>query len=158
MIDAQIGHEKTITSMLPALSGANFIYGMGMLEMGMVMSYEQLLIDAEIVRMTKRVLQGISVNDVTLAVDLIKKIGPAGTYLPERHTLQNMRRESSEAKLIDRHMYDSWLKKGGKDMAERANEKAREIYENHKPEPLPENIKKAIHAIVEEAEEEYGIR
>jgi len=30
--DAQSGHEKTITSLLPALAGANLIYGLGMLE------------------------------------------------------------------------------------------------------------------------------
>ena len=32
--------------MLPALTGSNVIYGMGMMEMGMTMSYEQLLCDA----------------------------------------------------------------------------------------------------------------
>lgn len=153
MIDAQIGHEKTLTSMLPALTGSNMIYGMGMLEMGMTMSYEQLLIDAEIVRMIRRVMQGIAVNKDTLALDLIKAVGPAGTYLGERHTMKYMRQKSSQAKLIDRRMYEGWMKQGGKDMKERANDLAREILANHRPTPLPEQVKKEIRNIIEEAEE-----
>ena len=107
-----------------------------MLEMGMTMSYEQLLIDADISRMIRRVIQGIAVNDVTLAVDMIKRVGPGGTYLGERHTLKHMRSESSQANLLDRHMYETWSKLGGLDIASRANKQAKEILENYKPEPL----------------------
>jgi len=63
------------------VTGSNVIYGMGMLEMGMTMSYEDLLIDQEIVRMIRRVLQGIAVNKDTIALDVIKKVGPNGNYL-----------------------------------------------------------------------------
>lgn len=134
------------------MAGSNFIYGMGMLEMGMTMSYEQLLIDAEIVRMIRRVLQGIAVNDETLAADVIKAVGPAGTYLSQRHTMKHMRGESSQARLIDRHMYEAWDKQGRRDMADRANEEARKILENHKPAPLPESVAREIRSIIEEAE------
>ena len=134
------------------MSGANFIYGMGMLEMGMTMSYEQLLIDAEIVRMIRRVMQGIAVNDITLAVEVIKAAGPAGTFLNQKHTMKHMRKESSQVKLIDRQMYEGWEKQGSKDMFARANEEARRILENHKPVPLPEAAAKEIRSIIEEAE------
>lgn len=154
MIDAQIGHEKTMTAMLPALTGSNIIYGMGMLEMGMTMSYEQLLIDQEIVRMIRRVLQGIPVNKETIALDVIQKVGPAGNYLSERHTLKYMRQELSTTKLINRRMRDHWMNEGGKDMARRANDQAIEILENYKPIPLPEEAAKKIRAIVEEGEAE----
>lgn len=147
-----------MTAMLPALTGSNMIYGMGMLEMGMTMSYGQLLVDAEIVRMIRRIMQGIAVDHSTLALDVITAVGPGGTYLGQRHTMQNMRKESSQAKLIDRKMYDHWVRSGGKDMAERANEEALAILENHKPIPLPEETSKEIRAIVEEAEYEIGIR
>ena len=75
---------------------------MGMLEMGMTMSYEQLLIDQEIVKMIRRILQGIAVNKDTIALDVIKKVGPAGNYLGERHTLKYMRQELSTTTLINR--------------------------------------------------------
>ena len=138
--------------MLTALAGSNFIYGMGMLEMGMTMSYEQLLIDAEIVRMIRRTMQGIAVNDETLAVDVIKAVGPAGTYLAQKHTMKFMRKESSQTKLIDRHSYEAWEKLGGKDMFQNANEDARKILEGHKPMPLPDEAAREIRRIIEDAE------
>lgn len=147
-----------MTAMLPALTGSNMIYGMGMLEMGMTMSYGQLLVDAEIVRMIRRIMQGIAVDHSTLALDVITAVGPGGTYLGQRHTMQYMRKESSQAKLIDRNMYDHWARSGKKNMAERANEEALTILENYKPIPLAEETVKEIRAIVEEAEYEIGIR
>jgi trimethylamine---corrinoid protein Co-methyltransferase len=136
------------------VTGSNVIYGMGMLEMGMTMSYEDLLIDQEIVRMIRRVLQGIAVNKETIALDVIKKVGPAGNYLAERHTMKYMRSELSSTTLINRRMRENWEKAGSKDMAQVANEQAREILENYKPIPLPADVAKRIHDLVAEGEEE----
>lgn len=140
--------------MLPALTGSNVIYGMGMLELGMTMSYEELLIDSEIVRMIRRVLQGIPVNKETIALDVIQKVGPAGNYLAERHTLKHMRTELSTTKLINRRMRDHWETSGAKDISQVAREQAIEILENYKPTPLPADVAKRIHDIVEEGEAE----
>jgi len=52
VVDAQSGHEKTITGMLPALAGANVIYGLGMLEMGITFDLAQLVLDNEIAEIT----------------------------------------------------------------------------------------------------------
>ncbi|MBP6492145.1 MAG: trimethylamine methyltransferase family protein [Clostridia bacterium] len=143
-----------MTAMLPALTGSNVIYGMGMLEMGMTMSYEQLLIDQEIVRMIRRIMKGITVNKDTIALDVIQKVGPAGNYLAERHTLKYMRQELSTTELINRRMRDHWENAGAKDMAQVAREKAIDILENYKAEPLPDDVAKKIRSIVEEGEEE----
>ncbi|PKM85778.1 MAG: hypothetical protein CVU86_00280 [Firmicutes bacterium HGW-Firmicutes-11] len=143
-----------MTAMLPALTGSNVIYGMGMLEMGMTMSYEQLLIDQEIVRMIRRILQGIAVNKETIALDVIKKVGPAGNYLGERHTLKYMRQELSTTRLFNRKMRDNWERSGGKDIAAVAREEALEILRTYQPTPLPEEVRKKIRAIVEEGEAE----
>lgn len=140
--------------MLPALTGSNVIYGMGMLEMGMTMSYEQLLIDQEIVRMIRRVLQGIAVNKETIALDVIKKVGPAGNYLAEKHTRQYMRQELSTTQLINRKMRDHWERSGAKDIAAVAREEAVKILETYRPTPLPDDVRSKIRAIVEEGEAE----
>lgn len=143
-----------MTSMLPALTGSNVIYGMGMLEMGMTMSYEQLLIDQEIVKMTRRILHGIPVNKETIALDVIKAVGPAGNYLSQRHTLKYMRQESSTTELINRRMRENWEANGSKDISQVAREKAIDVLENYKVDPLSDDVKKIIHDIVEEGEAE----
>lgn len=140
--------------MLPALTGSNVIYGMGMLEMGMTMSYEQLLIDQEIVRMIRRILQGIAVNKDTIALDVIKKVGPAGNYLAEKHTRQYMRQELSTTQLINRKMRDHWERSGAKDIAAVAREEAVKILETYRPTPLPDDVRSKIRTIVEEGEAE----
>ncbi len=127
---------------------------MGMMEMGMTMSYEQLLCDAEISRMSRRLEYGIPVNKDTLALDVIKEVGPANNYLATRHTLKYMRKELSTTNYIDRTQRETWEKKGSMTMTEAAHAKAIDILENYHPEPLPEDIQRAIHNIVEEGERE----
>ncbi len=137
---------------MPALAGANLIYGLGMLELGVTFSFAQLLIDDEIATMVKRVVQGITVNDETMAVDVIKNVGAGKDFLGQRHTRDFMAKEQSKPKLIDRRMRGAWSNRGAKSMAERANDKAREILENHKPTPLPDSVLKTFKEIIERAE------
>jgi len=122
--------------------------------MGMTMSYEQILIDADIVKKIKRISQGINVDEESLALDVIKAVGPAGNYLAQKHTLKHMKKELSIGGLMDRRMRPAWESDGAKDIAARANEVARKILEIHKPEPLSEAASKRIHEIILEAEAE----
>jgi trimethylamine---corrinoid protein Co-methyltransferase len=141
-----------MTSLLPALAGANLIYGMGMLELGVTFSFAQLVIDNEIARMCKRVVQGAPINDGTLAVEIIKKVGAGKDFLAQKHTRQYMGAEQSKVKLIDRRMRGAWQKRGGKDMAEAAADEARPILETHKPAPLPDDVLAKLRTIVEDQE------
>ena len=125
--------------------------------MGLTMSFGQLVMDNEIIAMTRKVLEGIPVNDETLAVDVIKSVGARGHFLGEDHTYQNMRK-LSEPKIIDRRMRQFWHANGAKDLATVCDEKAREILETHKPEPLPEGVHQKLLAIIKEREAELGLK
>lgn len=152
-MDVQVGHEKTLTGLMPSLAGTNLVYGMGMLDMGLAISYEQLLMDAEFVRMFKRAELGIEVNEDTLAVEVIKAVGAANTYLGQRHTLDHMRKEISTVKLIDRKSHSAWEKEGSPDMVRRANKEAKRILAEHEPERLAPEAIQEMDAIVAKAEE-----
>ena len=91
MSDYQSGHEKTITALLPALAGANLIYGLGMIEMGMTFDFGQLVLDNEVAQMVKHTVKGIPVNDETLAVDVVKEIGIGKDFLSHDSTYRHMR-------------------------------------------------------------------
>ncbi len=143
--------------MLPALAGANLIYGLGMIEMGMTIDYGQMVMDNEFARMIKHIVQGIPVNDETLAVDVIHEIGVGKNFLSHDHTFKHMRSQS-QPKLIDRRTREDWEAGGRTDIYQRASEEARYILENHKPEPLPEDVLTTIRSIVEDAEAELGVR
>lgn len=131
------------------MGGVNLIYGMGMLDLGMTFSYEQLVMDNEIAGMVNRTLYGVPVNEDTIALDVIEKVGPAGTFLGEKHTMQYMDIEQSHAKLWDRTMRGAWNAAGKPMINDVANAKVKEILENHKPEPLDEDVQKQLKAIVD---------
>ncbi len=156
MVDAQSGHEKTITGMLPALAGANVIYGLGMLEMGITFDLTQLVLDHETAGMILHSLQGVPVNDETLAVEVIKELGIGKDYLSHETTLQNMRSQS-QAYLMDRRMREDWEAAGSKDAYQRAHEKMLEILESYEPAASPEDTLTTIRSIVDEAEKEHGV-
>jgi trimethylamine--corrinoid protein Co-methyltransferase len=155
--DAQSGHEKTITSLLPALAGANLIYGLGMLESGVTIDYAQLVMDAEFARMVKFCVPGIPVNDQTLSIDVIGEIGPFKDFLSHDDTYAGMRGQSS-SKLIDRRVREEWAAAGSTTLHDRSLAEARRILETHQPEPLPEAVAAELRAIIEGAERELGVK
>jgi trimethylamine--corrinoid protein Co-methyltransferase len=154
--DAQAGHEKTLTGMCAAMAGANLIYGAGMLDSGLIFSYAQLVIDNDIFKMIRKVMQGMRVDDENLAVDIIKSVGPGGDFLMQDHTMKYMRTLPSVPNLIDRGNRENWLASGEKGLAEKAAEKAAEILANHKPVPLSDEAKSALRAVVEESDAEMA--
>ncbi|RLB88704.1 MAG: hypothetical protein DRH26_13055 [Deltaproteobacteria bacterium] len=156
MSDTQTGHEKTLTGLIPALAGANMIYGSGMLESGITFDYGQLVLDCEFARMIKHTIEGIPVNDEMLAIDSIKEIGPGRDHLMHKHTFKWMRSQS-RPELIDRKMRGTWEKAGATAAYERALVKVRYILENHTPDPLPDEVLAKIRSIVVETEREMGI-
>ena len=137
---------------MPALAGANLIYGLGMLEMGMTLSLGQLVIDDEIAAMVKRVVSGVSVEDGVMGVDLIKKIGIGGNFLTQKHTLDYLASEQTQSTIIDRRMRGAWEKRGSKSLIQSANERAIELLKTHKPIPLPEGVEEELRKIVKSAE------
>ncbi len=153
MVDAQSGHEKTITSMLPALAGANVIYGLGMLEMGITFDLAQLVLDHEIAGMVLHSLDGIVVNDETLSVDAIRELGIGKDYMSHENTYKHMKSQS-QVQIIDRRMREDWEIAGSKDAYKRAHDRMLEILETYQPPPLPANVLNTIQSIVEEAEKE----
>lgn len=136
--DVQAGFEKGMSAVLTVLAGSNFIHhAAGMLENMSTVAAEQFVIDNEILGMAMRVLQGIAVNDETLALDVIDEVGPGGHFLMSEHTLRHMRSEFYyPSAVVDRQGWDAWQEGGGQDARERAREIARDILADHRPEPL----------------------
>lgn len=147
-----------MSALLAALAGANIIYGLGMLEMGITIDYAKLVMDNEFAGMIKKAVSGIEVNEETLATEVIKQVGAGGEFVSHEHTFKHFKTEQSRSKLIDRRMPEEWLAMGGKDLTERANEVAKDLYNNYIPEQLPDEIKNKLRTIVNEAEEYYNVK
>ena len=136
--DIQAGMEKAQSVIQVTLAGANFIHhAAGMLEDMSTIAYEQFVIDNDLLGMAMRAVRGIEVNDVTLALDAIDRVGPGGHYLMDEHTLRHMRTEHYyPSAVFDRQGREMWEQAGGTDAWTRAKEIARRILAEHEPEPL----------------------
>lgn len=154
---AQASYEKFTSGFLPVLSGCDMISGIGLVDDCKALPFEEILIDAEIVKIVFRLAQGIEVNDGTLALDVIRKVGLGGNFLAERHTLDYLKKEHFIPELTDRRSYEAWLKDGAKDIVKRAKEKVRMILEKHKPEPLEKDVAKQIREIIKRAEKDLSL-
>jgi trimethylamine--corrinoid protein Co-methyltransferase len=143
--DAQAGYESAITNLLTALAGADFIHdAAGFLEFCMTASYDKLVIDDEIIGMVMRAVEGIRVDEETLAFDLLKKVGPGGHFVSARHTRRHMRKEQFLPRLSDRENRDTWVSAGARDTRMRATERVRRVLEGPAVPTVPEAVRRQI--------------
>jgi len=146
--DVQAGYEKAATALLTALAGANFIHdAAGFLEFCTTISYEQMVIDDEIIGMCMRAVRGIEVNEETLAEEVIRRIGPGGNFLTEEHTLKHFKSEFFYPRISDRQNRKIWEKQGAKDAADRARERAAKLLKEHQPLPVAPEIAARVRAL-----------
>jgi trimethylamine--corrinoid protein Co-methyltransferase len=151
VIDVQAGYEKAITSLMAGLAGANLVHNAaGFLESALTYSYEQMVIDDEILGMVNRALRGIEVNDETLAVNVINDIGPGGHFLAHAHTLTHIHSEFFLPTISDRARREGWEKAGAKDAWQRSRERTRALLKTAKQDIIDTDVKAEVDKIFKE--------
>lgn len=111
--DVQAGFEKGVSNLLLGMAGADYVHlAAGMIDSGNSISYEQYIIDNEILGMIDRILKGIRVSPDTLGLSSVDKVGPGGNYVLEDHTIQHMFSEFFYPELAVREQYDRWTELG----------------------------------------------
>ncbi len=151
-LDTQAVAEASTYLAISALSGQNLIHDLGFMGSGLIGSLELLTICDELVAQLKRVMRGVQVDQETLAVEVIEKVGYGGNFLKEKHTRKFFREECLITELFDKNIYKKWKEKGGKTLEERAKEKTVKILREHQVEPLEKEVKNEIRKIIKETE------
>jgi trimethylamine--corrinoid protein Co-methyltransferase len=151
----QAAVDDALSTLASVSAGAEMMSGCGLLDGSKTLSYAHLLMEAEVYRIVQKVAGGIRVDDETLALDVIARVGPSGTYLAEKHTRRHMG-EIWRPGVWDRKPYDAWLAAGKAGAREEAEERAREILRTHAPEPLSDGVRAELRRLVEVAESELA--
>jgi trimethylamine--corrinoid protein Co-methyltransferase len=154
--DAQAGYDGAIGFLTTILTGPDLLCGLGGLDSANAMSPEMLIIGNEIVEDALRIARGIQVNDYTLAVDVIRKVGPGGNFLAEKHTLDNLLKEHLVPKISNRESYEIWKRNHSKSIADVSKEKTEEILEKHKPIALEKDVRMKIEEVMKRAQIELA--
>ena len=134
--------------LLCALAGAETVSGIGLREDCTLLFPEALLLDAELLNTVRAEAAGVKVNAETLAVEVIKSVGPNGHYLNNPHTRKYLR------ELEIPEMYTSTL--GKADPLGYAREKTEWILKNHRPEPLTDAQQQELKRIIKAVEQQEG--
>ncbi len=159
MLDAQSGIETSFGILLGALAGVNVVSGPGMLVFENCQSLEKLVIDNEICGMALRLVDGITANRDTFALDVISKVGPGGHYLAEKHTLKWLEKEHiMPSDVIDRLTLEAERKQGSKDIIHKARETVDKILKEHVPEPLPSDVENDLRNTLKEIMNRYKVK
>ena len=151
-LDEQASMEHAIGTLMAALDGANLIHDIGYLGQGLLGSPASIIMSDEIVSYVKRILRGFEMDREHLAVDLIKKIGPGGNYLAEKHTVKHFRTELWQPKHLNRDNPETWQEKGALRYGDRVRQKAIDILATHQPKMLIPEIQARIDEISIQAE------
>jgi trimethylamine--corrinoid protein Co-methyltransferase len=153
--DVQAAYEKSIQTVLAAQAGLNMVKMSGTLNGHESYSPVQSVIDDEICAMVSKTLEGIKVTDETIALDLIKEVGPIpGSFLATEHTRQHWKDEAYLPTIGVRETYETWERDGSKGSFERARERTLDLIANHEVNPLPPEVDKEIAAILKAAKTE----
>jgi trimethylamine--corrinoid protein Co-methyltransferase len=148
----QAGCENSLSTLMASLTMSDMLLGIGLLNGSLIWSFAQMIMDCEIFDIVSKMMEGIRVDDRTLAVDVIREVGPGGHFLTQKHTLDHLK-DLWNPTLMDRRPYSEWKRKQD-DSRDWAREKARHILGTHHPDPLTPSLDKELGKIIESYEKE----
>ncbi len=142
----QAGIDNSLSTFMASVVMSDMLLGVGLLHGSRIWSYEQMLMDCEIFDIVHKMMGGIVVDDESLALDVIRAVGPGGNFLAQKHTKKHMR-QLWLPKFMDRRPYEVWAEKrdGARDWA---RAEAQRILATHQPEPLGPQLAEELQRIV----------
>ena len=154
MPNIQSSYEIALNSLLPVISWPDILVGPGLLGGSTHHSLEQLLIDVEVFKMSRRAYEGITSGEGKWLDDVIQRVGPAGYFMGEPSTVKNLR--SGEWFLSDfgwQGSYGDWKADGMPNLLVEAKERVDNILSTHEPLPLSEEMETELDQIYKRAQE-----
>lgn len=153
--DWQAAVDDSLSTFASVMTCADMMNGCGLLNGSKILSYPHLIMESEIYGIVQKVAGGVVVDDDTLAVDLIGKVGPNGTYLSEKHTRRHMK-DIWRPTVWDRTPYDVWLSGGKKGALDAATAIADDLLANYRSAPLADDVIAELASIVARADAELA--
>jgi trimethylamine--corrinoid protein Co-methyltransferase len=146
----QAGIENSLSTFMASIVMSDMLLGVGFLHGSRIWSYAQMQMDCEIFSIIEKTLQGIVVDDETLALEAIASVGPGGNFLSQKHTRTHMH-DLFLPKYMDRRPYNEWEEKGD-NAQDWALETVRNILSTHQPNELDPKISDELAKIINSLE------
>ena len=130
--------------------------GIGEMEAGVMGSYAQMVCDNDIAASVRRALRGFSVDEDSLAVEVIGKVmNGSHNYIAERHSVKYLRSgEILFPELCERRAFAEWDRTGRNGLAENAQAQAERLLAEHQVPPLEDAQERELDKIMQAASKE----
>jgi trimethylamine--corrinoid protein Co-methyltransferase len=150
VMDAQAGAEAMFSIITAMLSRCNLIHDGGYLEYGNTSSLEMATMTNELVAMSRSFVDGIPIDEDTLALEAIERVAkePGALFLTDDHTFEHFMQAQFLPQLLDRSRYDAWQEAGAMDMYKRCNAEAKRVLTEHQVEPKPDTVLEDIDGVL----------
>ncbi len=155
VLDAQAGAEIALSLVLQTLEGGHIIHDLGFMDSGMQGSLALMAMCNDWIQWIRHATGGVDVSPEGMALDVIHEMGTNGDYLSHPHTLAHCR-DGCYPPLVDMGNYSRWEAQGSLDMTQRAAKLVDRVLEKHEVEPLPTDVQRDIHAVVEREASRVG--
>jgi trimethylamine--corrinoid protein Co-methyltransferase len=147
VMDEQAALEALLSVLMAKLSGANLIHDVGYMESGLTGSFEMIVLTDELIALADNLMKGIEVNNETMMLDEIDRVGPGGHFLDTKQTLGRFR-DFWYPSLLDRSRREQWLGAGGVTLRQRLNARVKAILREHQPKSLTAEAKRKLQDIL----------
>jgi trimethylamine--corrinoid protein Co-methyltransferase len=130
------------------LDGCELYTGIGLTNTYQLFTPENLILDDDLYHRARHAFLDIPMDEESLALDVIAAVGPGGHFLAQPHTRRHMRgavlRAVSQEIGPDGQHY--------RDPVEVARERALDILDNYRPEPLADDVQLQLRGLVDAAD------
>jgi trimethylamine--corrinoid protein Co-methyltransferase len=142
--DVQIGYEKMMNCLMPAMAGATIVTGYGAIAGGTIYSPVQHVIDNEICGRVKKALEVIDLSDDYIFGEeaLEDVVLEKNTFLEQMHTIEYMRKMFTPTVAFN-GTWAEWSAMNAPDIKEVAATQAREIFARYEK-PVLEDVNPAL--------------
>ena len=143
--DGQAMQQSMMSMMSAVQGGANYVlHSAGFLDGLLSMSYEKLVMDTDMCGALHAYLDGMAVNEDTLAFDALAELGPGQHLFSTQHTLRHYETAYWDSALDDNQPWETWDEQGGIDYAQRANARWKKILRDYEAPPLDAAVDEAL--------------
>lgn len=148
-VSVQSGYESMMVMMATCQAKTDLIiHSAGILDGHAAMSYDQFVIDLEIIGMIRRFQEGIRVDDDSLALDVIKEVGSAGQFLTNMHTFLHCRTEFWTPEISLRGPVSG--KEADEKIGERIQKKQEKMLAGYQKPELPADVNSSLRSYLKD--------
>ncbi len=127
----------------------DFASGIGGLDQAKGASLEQVVIDCDAWETLREMRRDVVMDDAHFAIDLVRSVGPGGSFLRNPHTARNLRKELFMPSKERAALYGAYrLGTGWKEVVMSARERVTKILSSHVPDPLDADTVARMNAVL----------